>query len=82
MWINAVHPGEWTVQFSHRKYNKVELAAQVLINLKVPFSLDNERSRLYHRFTVLADAKRDKELSALFNTPATFAAIRQRRDKF
>jgi len=87
LWINAAYPGEYWVQFNRHKCPDDERALKQLLGHKLPVAQDSEKSKIFWRLIVRADAEqfgklngqfrgcRDKrEARSPFNKPAPDAA--------
>lgn len=66
VWVNVVYPNEWLVQFSKKVYTEETQAIGMLTKLDLPAARDSEPSRMFWRFTVLANPEQAKALMARF----------------
>ncbi|MCC6746629.1 MAG: hypothetical protein IT371_03160 [Deltaproteobacteria bacterium] len=79
LWINATYPEEWIVQVPKRTHPAAESAAKLVAGLGLPFATDDESSRTFHRFVVLASDAEASQLMARFKGPDAAAGVVRRQ---
>ncbi len=79
LWINVAFPGEWVVQFSKRAYATTEQPIKALDHIGLPYAEDNEKSRMFHRFVVLARPDQTKALMDSFKDRSLHAGVIRRQ---
>lgn len=79
VWINVVFPGEWVVQFSKRAYPTPEEPKKALDHIALPYAVDTETSRMFHRFVVLADPEQARRLINSFKDRTLHAGVVRRQ---
>ena len=79
VWINVAYPGEWVVQFSKRAYETAAEPYKALEHIGLPFAVDTETSRMFHRFVVLADPEQARKLMDSFKDRSLRAGVVRRQ---
>lgn len=66
LWINVAYPEEWWVQFNRHRCPDDERALKQLLGHKLPVAQDNEKSKIFWRLIVRADAEQFGKLNNQF----------------
>lgn len=79
VWINASYPDEWIIQLSKKAHATLAEAKAQLGALTLPYVVDDEPSRAFWRFVVLARGQQVRQLTRAFAHPARHSGVVRRQ---
>jgi hypothetical protein len=79
VWINVAFPNEWIVQFSKRAYATDAEPKKALDHIALPYAVDSETSRMFHRFVVHANPEQARGLINSFKDRSLHAGVVRRQ---
>jgi|GEM_PF-5022688 hypothetical protein len=79
VWINVTYPNEWIIQFAQSAYASPADAEKLVTPLGIPYSRDEEGSKMYWRFVVHFPDSQITSIIKKFGAPALRAGVVRRQ---